>query len=160
MTTVTRTKTAQEIFTRFQNNGFNPIEVTMNADGEKLRLDFTKIDENKDFEPENICVEVFQEQHIRAVGGLENIACWLRNYGRENPVSETPEHTGELTLQAIMGHTLVDFDRFEPTDSEGHEIRGFAEFNNEDFVVTLIGISEKSYIEQASEQILKELSHE
>lgn len=151
------TKTAKELFNRFTNERFYDIDITMKADGTVFRLHPIKADESKSFEPDNMVVQVYNQTGTFAVGGLENIAGWLCSYKRGFAVKTPPVSGIDGDIHGIMTHTLIDFDRFEPVDSQGCALEGIAEFNNEEFCVALRGMTGQPYIVQAAEQIMEEL---
>lgn len=150
--------TATEIVKRFKDNSFQPISITMNATGETLELKAEKIDESQKCYARNLAVSVLKDSFPIAVGGIEPIASYLRTYGTDKTDTFTG-YTAADTKDAaeIAKDILIDFDSFEPTDTEGLEMEGYALYKNKQYGVYLSAYCDKPYIIQAAEDIASQI---
>lgn len=154
------TNTAKEIMNRFKNNNFQPINITMKTTGETLELKAKKINESKNHRAENITITVSKHPYELAIGGLEPIASFLRTYGtNETDGFATYPKTKTSNTAKLQKDILIDFKNFEPTDTEGLEMEGYALYKGKEYNVCLSAhITDLSYIVQAAEDIAEQIA--
>ena len=66
----------------------------------------------------------------------------------------------EIQDKILSGEIKLDFNNFEPTDSEGHNMEGTVVYNGEEHYVYLSYMNEDSYELQAAKQIHSDLTED
>lgn len=150
--------TANEIMKRFKDNNFHPISITIRSNNETLELTAEKIDESQMCHAGNLSITVSKNSYPIAIGGIEPVASYLRAYGTDKTDTFTG-YTSETAKDAaeIARDVLIDFDSFEPTDTQGMNLEGTALYKNEPYGVYLSAYCNKPYIMQAAEDIAEQL---
>lgn len=152
------TNTAKEIMKRFADNNFQPITLNMKANNDTLELMIDKADKERNLGTDNIMIAVCKNASTIAIGGLEPVASYLRKYAtdKEDTYAQyTNTATGDLA--EIAANTLLDFEQFEPTDTEGIEMDGIAIYKGKTYKVSISAHCDETYLIQAATEIKNQI---
>ena len=82
---------------------------------------------------------------------------------REDMAMNNINDENQIDLRAISkmsGDIKIDWDKFEPTDSQGYEMEGIVTYQDKDYSVNVSALADESYEIQVATQIYKEMLSE